>query len=46
MKECKGKLYKINGKTYCIGEKKSKKSKKKINKSNRNKKKIRVTLKN
>ena len=48
MKECKGTLYKINGKTYCVGEKKSKKFKykksKKINKSN--KKKIRVALKN
>ena len=27
-KTCKGTIYKINGKTYCVGEKKSKKSKK------------------
>ena len=27
-KTCKGKIYKINGKSYCVGEKKSKKSKK------------------
>jgi hypothetical protein len=29
MKKCKGNLYKINNKTYCIGEKRMK-SKKKI----------------
>ena len=28
MKECKGTLYKINGKSYCVGERNLKKSKK------------------
>ena len=32
MKKCKGTIYKINGKTYCVGEKKSKKKSKKIRK--------------
>lgn len=31
MKKCTGKIYKINGKTFCVGEKnKSKKSKKNL----------------
>lgn len=28
MKKCKGTLYKINGKTYCVGERNLKKSRK------------------
>lgn len=42
MKKCTGTIYKINGKYFCVGEKKKSKNLKKSNKSKRN---IRVTLK-
>jgi hypothetical protein len=42
MKKCTGTIYKINGKTFCVGEKnKSKKSK-----GTKNQKKLKVKLKN
>ena len=45
MKKCKGTLYKINGKIYCVGEKKSKKIKSKKNKSKKINLKIKQFLK-
>jgi len=36
--KCSGTIYKINGKTYCVGEKKSKKKSKKIKKPKKYKK--------
>jgi hypothetical protein len=44
MKKCTGTIYKINGKTFCVGEKNKKKSKK--SNSNKSKKNLRVKLKN
>ena len=40
MKQCKGTIYKINSKTYCVGEKKSKKK----SKSKKLSKKIKHTI--
>ncbi len=46
MKECKGTLYKINRKSYCVGERKLKKSKKSTSKKlSKNIKHTRVKLK-
>ena len=47
MKKCKGTIYKINGKSYCVGEKKSKKTNKQKskNKLNNKSKKIRRLFK-
>jgi hypothetical protein len=42
---CKGKLYLINNKTYCVGEKKSPKSKKSKRSNKMKKSKIKVRLK-
>jgi hypothetical protein len=42
MKKCTGTIYKINGKTFCVGEK----NKKKSNKTKKMKKNLRVKLKN
>ena len=36
--KCSGTIYKINGKSYCVGEKKSKKKSKKITKTKKSKK--------
>lgn len=48
MKQCKGTIYKINSKTYCVGERNLKKSKKskKSKKLSKNIKHTRVKLKN
>lgn len=42
MKKCTGTIYKINGKTFCVGEKNKSK---KMKKSNKSKKNIKVKLK-
>jgi hypothetical protein len=42
--KCKGTLYKINGKSYCVGEKKSKNNKSKKSKSKKLSKKIKHTI--
>ena len=47
MKKCTGKIYKINGKSFCVGEKNKNKSKKsKKSKKTKKTKNLRVKLKN